>query len=245
VLAAKRIAIVAPSRWMAALVLNSGLFRGGRVETIPNCVDTRVFRPIDPGAARVALGLPHNVRLVAYMNAPKTPDHHKGGHLIEQTLKRLQQICTDPIGVVSFGGSFGTPHAFDLRWDLGRLQDEFSLALVYAAADAFLAPYLQDNFPNTVLEAQACGTPCVVFDAGGMADLVVHKKTGYLARAFETDDLAAGLAWVLENPQRALELRATARARAESNWSYRVVARKHLDLYSQLAEHDRLEASVK
>jgi glycosyltransferase involved in cell wall biosynthesis len=85
---------------------------------------------------------------------------------------------------------------------LGTLRDDISLALIYAAADVFVAPSVQDNLPNAVMEALACGTPCVAFQIGGMPDLIEHKQNGYFAHPFATEDLAQGIAWVLESRQR-------------------------------------------
>ncbi len=65
-----------------------------------------------------------------------------------------------------------------------------------------VVPSLQDNLPNTVMESLAYGTPCVAFDIGGMSDMIEHKKNGYLAQAFEIQDLAKGIAWILEDQER-------------------------------------------
>jgi glycosyltransferase involved in cell wall biosynthesis len=59
---------------------------------------------------------------------------------------------------------------------LGRLNDDISLALVYAAADIFVAPSIEDNLPNTVMEALACGIPSVAFKIGGMPDMIEHQE---------------------------------------------------------------------
>jgi glycosyltransferase involved in cell wall biosynthesis len=72
------------------------------------------------------------------------------------------------------------------------------LTSVYSAADMFVAPSLQDNLPNTVMEALACGTPSVAFDIGGMSDMIVHKQNSYLAKPFDVHDLVRGLEWVVE-----------------------------------------------
>ena len=53
------------------------------------------------------------------------------------------------------------------------------------------------DLPNTAVEAQACGKPVVAFNIGGLSDIVEHQRTGYLTKAFETEDLAAGIRWVL------------------------------------------------
>ena len=63
-----------------------------------------------------------------------------------------------------------------------------------------VVPSRQDNLPNTAVEAQACGTPVVAFDIGGLLDIVEHGRTGWLALAFDTEDLASGILWVLTQP---------------------------------------------
>ncbi len=81
---------------------------------------------------------------------------------------------------------------------MGHLHDEISLALLYSAVDVFVAPSRQDNLPNTVVEAIACGTPTVAFKIGGMPDLIQHQVSGYLALPDDVKDLARGIEWVLE-----------------------------------------------
>ena len=83
---------------------------------------------------------------------------------------------------------------------LGTLHDEVSLTLLYAAVDAFVAPSLQENLANTVMEALACGTPCVAFNIGGMRDMVEHMRNGYLAKPFDATDLATGIEYILNCP---------------------------------------------
>jgi glycosyltransferase involved in cell wall biosynthesis len=79
----------------------------------------------------------------------------------------------------------------------GHLHDDLSLRALYSTADVMVIPSRQDNLPNTGVEAHACGTPVVAFDIGGLPDIVEHQKTGYLAKAFDTEDLAKGILRVL------------------------------------------------
>jgi glycosyltransferase involved in cell wall biosynthesis len=76
---------------------------------------------------------------------------------------------------------------------MGYLKDEYISALVYNAADVFVAPSLADNLPFTVLESLACGTPVTAFRTGGIPDMVIHKKNGYLADYKDAKDLAEGI----------------------------------------------------
>ena len=112
----------------------------------------------------------------------------------------------------------------------GHLHDDLSLRALYNAADALLVPSRQDNLPNTAVEAHACGTPVVAFNIGGLPDIVEHERTGYLAQAFDTADLAAGIRWVLENGTRT-SCRKHARMKAVAQFSYETVAEKYKAVY--------------
>jgi glycosyltransferase involved in cell wall biosynthesis len=104
--------------------------------------------------------------------------------------------------------------------------------MAYCAADVFVAPSRQDNLPNTAIEAQACGTPVVAFDIGGLPDIVVHRESGWLAKAFDTADLAAGIQWVIEDAGRRARLGESARGFALERYSELVIARRYMDVYS-------------
>ena len=80
----------------------------------------------------------------------------------------------------------------------GRLHDDLSLRLLYAAADVFVIPSRQDNLPNTGLEAQACATPVVAFATGGLVDIVDHRIIGALAEPFDPLSIAAAIRAALE-----------------------------------------------
>jgi glycosyltransferase involved in cell wall biosynthesis len=117
---------------------------------------------------------------------------------------------------------------------LGSLNDEQSLAFAYAAADVFVAPSRQDNFPNTVLEALASGTPCVGFRVGGLPDQIEHQQTGYLAEPYDIQDLARGIDWVLSDPERYPILAAAARAKAEAEYGLEQQAKRYQVLFEEL-----------
>ena len=62
-----------------------------------------------------------------------------------------------------------------------------------------VVPSLEDNYPNTIIEAMACGTPVVGFDTGGIPEQIIHLQTGYVAQLHSADDLAKGIQFILEN----------------------------------------------
>ncbi len=234
--------IVTPSRWLAEAARASPLLSGHPVRVIPNAIDTRVFRPIGKTAARDLLGLPQDRRLVLFGALFATSEPRKGYRYLEPALAQLARLAAQlpaaPLSAVVFGATqpaqppqFGMPAHF-----LGTLSDDVSLAALYSAADVFIAPSIQENLSNTVLEALACGTPVVSFDIGGMPDMIEHRRNGYLARPFEADDLAQGLHWVLESPDRHAALGARARAKILEEFEAEKIARRHVELYREVLD---------
>jgi glycosyltransferase involved in cell wall biosynthesis len=229
-----KLIVVTPSRWLADCAKASALFHDVRVETIPNGLDLTTFRPIDRGIARHLLSLPQEKDLILFGAMSSTSDRRKGFQYLQPALQRLGAAGrAEKVELVVFGASqpanapdFGLPVRY-----LGQFHDDISLALVYAAADVFVAPSIQDNLPNTVMEALACGTPCVAFNIGGMSDLIEHERTGYLARPLDIDELACGIAWVLDDIGRRQMLRCKSRAKAELEFEISHITRKYAAMY--------------
>lgn len=227
--------VVAPSSWLADCARSSSLFRDTRIKVIPNGLDLKLFKPMDKRAARELLCLPSDMKIILFGAVGAVRDRNKGFHLLRPALKSISRKLTK-LMVVIFGSSeptnppdLGVPVVY-----LGRLHDEFSLVAAYAAADIFVAPSLQENLPYTVMEAMACGTPCVAFRQGGISDLIEDKISGYLAQPDDTGDLARGIAWVLEDPVRHVELSCRARQKIAAEFALNLVARRYLDLYREL-----------
>lgn len=227
--------LACPSQWLANCVKESKLFKGFSVEVLPNGVDHERFRPMDHKAARRILGLPVDKKLILFGAGSATSDPRKGFHLLVQALKNLdRQIDTTGYELVVFGSSSSTG-SFSMKTHyLGSLQDSISMALVYAACDVFVAPSLEDNLPNTVLESLSCGTPVVTFDIGGMPDMISHTKNGYLAPKLDTEELAKGLHWVVDDNRRWKQLAIEARSTVERDFTLQCCASRYTDLYKEI-----------
>jgi glycosyltransferase involved in cell wall biosynthesis len=234
----KRPTFVVLSQWMAKCAAASSLLKHHRIELIPNGIDIHKYKPIDRAFARQILNLPPDKQLILFGATLGTTDPRKGFHLLEPALIELSAAgWADRLEAVIFG-----PAPLDEKAEicgfkyhaLGTITDEILLAIVYAAADVLVAPSVQDNLPNIVLEALACGTPCVAFNIGGLPDLLEHQKNGYLAKPFETEDLAQGIAWVLENPSRHQNLSNYAREKVEREFSIDLQAQRHGKLFDEL-----------
>jgi glycosyltransferase involved in cell wall biosynthesis len=233
--------IIAPSRWMSKCVQSSSLCKNARVEVIPNGLDTARYRPVHKGICRELLGLPKRKKLIGFGAIKSTQDERKGFQLLADSLRCLASThAANQTEVVVFGASQpDTPLDLGLRAHyLGTLHDDISLALLYAACDIFVAPSVEDNLPNTLIEAMSCGTPCAAFRIGGMPDLIEHESTGYLARPFDVHDLTRGLVSMLTDDEHLERLSRMARQKAEQEYSLEKIATRHLKLYEDiLANH--------
>jgi glycosyltransferase involved in cell wall biosynthesis len=211
--------------------------RDTRIEVIPNGLDLQRYRPIDKMVAREALSLPKDRKLILFGGVSSTSDRNKGFHLLAAALRELAADgWGDQAELLVFGSPAPTsPPDLGMQANyLGWLHDDISVSLLYAAADVFVAPSIQENLPNTILESMACGTPCVAFRQGGVPDLVDHEQNGYLAKPFEPGDLARGIAWVLGNENLRHTLSIRARQKIERNFSLGHVAKQHAALYDEL-----------
>ena len=228
--------VVTPSRWVAERVRQSGLLGGARCEVIPNGLDLERFRPTDRGAARARFGLPPDRLALVCGGAGIARDANKGLPLLAAALRALPAERRARIEVLVFGTTRGDrlPDAGLPLRDLGFIHDEVTLAALYSAADLFVAPSRFETLGYTVMEAMACGTPCVAFDVGGVSDVVEHQRTGWLAPVADAEHLAAGLAWVMEDDGRRRALGARGRAKVEAEFELLCVARRHAELYAQV-----------
>lgn len=223
--------LVAPSHWLAALVRQSALMGRWPVTVIPNAIDLEHWAPLEKAAARQALGLPNDQPVLVFGAMGGAKDPRKGFDLLRAALDHLAQRPGPAPRLLIFGGQAGTQmHLPFPAKALGHLHDDLSLRLLYSAADALILPSRLDNLPNTGVEAQACGTPVVGFDVGGMGDIVRHRKTGYLARPQDSTDLAEGIAWALSQTG----LGQAARAHAEAQFAAPKVAAQYRALYETI-----------
>lgn len=229
--------VITPSRWLADCAKSSSLFQDVRVEVIPNGLDLKTFRPIDKRLAREALSLPQDKNLVLFGGAGINLQANKGFNLLISALQPLAAtLWGKQAELVVFGlsGPDGERLSGFKENYLGWLHDESSLVAAYSAADLFVIPSIMENFPNTALEAMACGTPCVAFNQGGMAQLVDHMRSGYLARPYEVNDLMRGIRLLLEDDELRSEMARNARQKVEENFAMDTVCKTYIALYREL-----------
>ena len=238
-LADENIYFVACSHWLESEAKRSALLKGQKITSIPNPIDTRIYKRGNKQEARQRLGLPLDKKLILFASQRVTNVNKGMDYLIEA----CRQLQISDAAVVILGG-----HAEEVvsqlsleAYPLGYVNDEQRIVDVYHASDVFVLPSLSENLPNTIMEAMACGVPCVGFKVGGIPEEIDHRRNGYVAEYRSAEDLARGICWILTEADYE-ELSKNAVQKVVQNYSQQSVALKYLDVYhqAQAFKHYRL-----
>lgn len=160
----RNLVIVSPSQWLADHIRQSFL-QEYPVEVIPNGIDLSVFHPVDGMSARSRLGLKSEQFMV--LGVGNFKDFRKGF----ENFLRLAEHLRDK-GVIVLVG-LGWRQLIGLPSNvIGFTQTDniYELVELYSAADVFVNPTLEDNYPTVNMEALACGTPVVTYASGGIPE---------------------------------------------------------------------------
>lgn len=230
------ILFVTCSKWLADKAKKSGLLSGQKIISIPNPIDSRVFTKENRAEARLYAGLPEDKKLILFVSQRVT-DKRKGmDYFITAINKMVEEHpeMKDNCGIAILGGK-----AEELAdklplpsYPLGYVSEEKKIASIYNSVNLFVLPSLEDNLPNTIMEAMACGVPCVGFNTGGIPEMIDHLKNGYVAEYKSSDDLAKGIRWVLSEADHQ-SLSNEAMKKVNQCYSQYAVAMKYIEAYNQ------------
>jgi glycosyltransferase involved in cell wall biosynthesis len=192
-----RLRIVSPSKWLLNESLSSHLLGKFETSVIPYGLDTEVFQPRNRDFCRATLGIPLNCSVILFAAASFSSPRKGFNHLIDALWHSKSDL---PLFLVSLGG--GGDKSFKLPIPgihIPHVENEGLLSLIYSASDVFVAPSMQDNLPNTILEAAACGIPSVGFNVGGIPEIIRPGDTGFLAQSGDAVGLRASIEMILNN----------------------------------------------
>lgn len=233
--AARNITFVTCSQWLKRIASSGALFEHQHVIDIPNPIDTEVFTPLDKTVCRQALNLPLDKRLIL-VGAVNVTDYRKGIEYMVKSINRLLEAAefAQNTEVVCMGNGAASLQALlhCKVHPLHYIKEEAVLRQVYSAADIFFTPSLFENLPNMIMEAMACGTPCIGFNVGGIPEMIDHKKNGYVAEYKSTEDLVRGLKTLLALPQDTYrQYSENARKKVMDCYSEEAVAQRYQEAY--------------
>ena len=193
----QNLTIVTPSHWLKNEVEKSFL-KDKKCIVINNGIDREIFRPRKSDfrkkhnleAKKIILGVS------AYWTQPR-----KG----LKYLKELSEMVGDEYKVVVVGVRTNEQVEISEKMIvLPPTSNAIELAEIYTAADVFVNPTLEDNFPTTNIEAISCGTPIVTFDTGGSIE-VVTEKTGMIVPQKDMEKLKKAVEQVASFKEKYIE----------------------------------------
>ncbi|SHN17943.1 glycosyltransferase [Mucilaginibacter sp. OK098] len=233
---AKNVVFVTCSHWLADVARTSFLLKGFRIETIPNPIDTAIFSAKDNITNRTKWGINPKSKIILF-GAANIMDRRKGLPYLVEALNHLKNNYPDvqDVEIVIFGKnkSFDTSLFPFKVYEVGIISSQADLAALYSLADVFVSPAIEDNLPNTVMEALACATPVVAFNTGGIPDMVEHLQNGYLAEFKSATDFAAGIHYALK-PEHKENLAANARQKVLNTFTNEKVAEQYMAVYNSI-----------
>jgi len=205
-------------------------------------VDVERFKPdTDSAAARARLGLaPDDKVILCFGRLVK----RKGVHRLIEALPEIRRRVPHATLVIAGDGperkrlerqasALGGRVVF-----AGRVPDEDAPG-VYAIADVFALPVVDrwfgleiEGLGVVLLEAAACGTPCVTGRSGGTPEAVIDGETGFVVDVRDRTQLVEKIAWLLQHPDEAATMGAAGRRHVEATFSRRTIPRSLLDWVS-------------
>ncbi len=236
----KPINIICPSSWMAKAAMSSKLMRDWPISKIAYPIDENVYLPTSILEARARLGIDICKRVILFGAIGLDKDKRKGFDLFVDALNRLDDFLGNgrDIIIATFGSEENLQTELPYRvHNYGYITNELKLRLIYCAADVVVVPSRSDNLPQIAIESQMSGTPVVAFDIGGLTDIVNHLRTGYLAKAFDTEELAYGITWVFK--QSGDRLRKITRELSLLKYSASNIAHQYKQAYTSIIQGNR------
>lgn len=230
---------VTPSNWLAECVRESTLGKGKDVYVFPNLLDTDLYKPLETSnkplgtsnkpletSTKEKLGLDVSKKTIL-IGAADLGSVYKGGQLLHDCLKELNPDRYEALVI----GNASEEFTEDLPINVvatGFINEDRLLVEAYNASDVFVITSVADNYPNMILEAMACGVPCVGTNTGGIPDLIRDGRSGYLVKERSASQLKQKIELLFSDRDKYIEFAHNCRQLIVENNSYNTLG-SHLD----------------
>lgn len=238
--------ISSPSLYLAGEIEKIVGIAHGRIQNVPNFIDTETYSPQPPSTEEQ-----YRVLYVGRLESLKgAPVFAQAIPLIARAIPQAKFIFlgadrpsksgrSQRLELQQFIEQAGLLERVEYH---GHALPEVFLSF-YRQASVFVLPSLFENSPYTLLEAMSCGKACVVSRAGGMPEMLVDGVSGLFFEPGHPKDLADKVIGLLQNPERRKSMGLAARQRAEQEYSLEVGTEKTLAFYNSVIEKEKLCAS--
>lgn len=217
----------------------SYLLKNVRIEPSYDIYNMDEFRPLDKERLKEKFGISPNKSFVLFFGCQNMKEPRKGISYLVESLKlfweKLTEIERDMVQIVVAGKQFNLiqDQIFFDKIDMGIVSMDTMIEL-YAMADAFLSPSINDAGPTMVNQALCCGTPVVAFEMGTALESIKGHFTGYCAKMKDSNDFAKGIEYIyrlLDKEKK--EMRLCCRDYAEKHFSYQARVNCIIDIYNK------------
>jgi glycosyltransferase involved in cell wall biosynthesis len=180
-----------------------GIVQKRRIHVIPNRVEEQFLNPTGGTHPRRSAGAPRVLLFVGFLS------HRKGVDLL---LKALPAVIREHQVTLKLAGSDplpGAPFETELRDLVRELNLEKHVEFLgyrsdtrqlLERADFFVLPSRNESLPLSLVEAMAVVCPAIATDVGGIRDILIAEKTGWLCPAESVEELSAVLIKALNHP---------------------------------------------
>lgn len=229
----EQLRFVTCSQWLANKAKESSLLMQHEIHAIPNAINLSIFKNSDKRMSREKLGLAVDKSYLLFV-AMRVSAPNKGFEYLKDAIeiwKKNYPSKSENTEVLVIGELTHSNLMDDIPLKvhvLGRISNDSQMVDIYNAADVFITPSLEENLPNTIMEALSCGTSCVGFNVGGIPEMINHQVNGYIAEFKNKEDLAHGIHVCLEN---SVKFGEKAREKAENHYSEKYIAELHTQYY--------------
>lgn len=215
---------VSPSRWMHDQAQET-FWKDYSVEAIHNPIPDSYFKERDRRSCKRLLGLNED-RPVVLCIAGNLNEERKGGNILKEIIMSTQKERVRFL-IIGDGNQFKSAENEQIK-SLGFVKDEITLQIAYSASDLLLHTAPIDNLPNTVAESMSCGTPVLAFETGGLPEMVIPERSGWLVKKIETGSMINDLKSILLSHDYKT-LRETCRETAKALFDQSKIAQRYED----------------
>jgi glycosyltransferase involved in cell wall biosynthesis len=224
--------IVTTGEALKAELVERNRFPAARIDSVPTGVDANRYRPGDRGAARAALRLPHDKKLVGIVATLRSWKGHR--YLIEALPQNANLV------IVGAGPMRG---ALETLVEKHRIRDRTLFAGNQSdvvpwlqALDIFVLPsYANEGVPQALAQAMLVGLPCVTTNVGGIAELARHEATALVVPPEDAVALRGALKRLLSDSNLSKKLGEAARQHCTANFSYEGMLDRMEEIYRSVA----------
>ncbi|MHA1279546.1 MAG: glycosyltransferase [Candidatus Helarchaeota archaeon] len=231
--------VVTPSQWLMDRVKESMLWPSiAKTKVINNGTDLSVFKPADKNQLRKTFSIPQNSIVLLYVVSSRLKSNaYKDYTTIDRALNVLQSQLPEDKKVIFLGLGEGgeTEHYDNLEKRFVPFKEDITeVAKYYQLADLYIHAARSDNFPNVILEAMSCGTPVIATNVGGIAEQIVHGKTGWLVPPQDYEAMSDMILRMITNVDKQKQMAIDAANTAKKRFSLEEMAEGYLDFYKEV-----------